>query len=166
MHTKEELEREKLRHEVNNLRYGWIQRASALAGLSTIVITTLVTNVSEYLKVKKLENKEHQVSVALADSEKVLHQEGDSLKKIGIANLRKEIAFSESYNERRQAAVGQLKSKDEEIAYYRGQLDSITDMIVKSKAIKHDLMGIAIAPKPAPNNLADTITANIADVSK
>jgi len=165
MHTKEELEREKLRHEVNNLKYGWIQRASALAGLSTIVITTIATNVSEYLKVKKLENKEHRVSIALADSEKVLHREDDSLKKLDITTLKKEIVFSESFNERRLAAVAQLKSKDEEIAYYRGQLDSITDMIIKSKAIKQDLMGLATVPKPAPSvSATDTITASASDL--
>jgi|GEM_PF-3518488 hypothetical protein len=160
MKTKEELEREKLRHEVNNLRYGWIQRASALAGLSTIVITTIVTNVSEYLKVKKLENKEHQVSIALKDSEKVLHQEDDSLKKLNLATLKKEIAFSESYNEKRLAAMANLKSKDEEINYYRGQLDSITDMIIKSKAIKQELLNQKATPKNSSNDVADTITAN------
>ena len=160
MHTKEELEREKLKHEVNNLRYGWIQRASALAGLATIVVTTIATNVSEYVKLRKLENKEHQVSIALKDSERVLHQEDDSLKKLNLTTLKKEITFSESYNEKRLAAIGNLKSKDEEISYYRGQLDSITDMIIKSKAIKQELLNQTATPKVRSNDVADTITAN------
>ena len=56
--------------------------------------------------------------------------------------------------------MANLKSKDEEINYYRGQLDSITDMIIKSKAIKQELLNQKATPKNSSNDVADTITAN------
>lgn len=142
MHTKEELEREKLRHEVNNLKYGWIQRFTAVAGIGIILITTIVTNVNEYLKVKRLENKEKQVAAEVRSDEKQLKREVDSLKEFDLSPLSKEIRFSEDYSTHKQTPPDNGKNPEQAALFYRTELDSLTGMIIRTKAIKEALLGI------------------------
>ena len=65
--SKEELEKEKIKVEIKNLKRWWIQPLLSLLGLFIILATALFTNLSEYLKIKKMEDKEQRLNTASND---------------------------------------------------------------------------------------------------
>ena len=47
----EELEKEKIRHEIKSLKRWWVQPLLSVIGLLIILATALFTNLSEYFKI-------------------------------------------------------------------------------------------------------------------
>ncbi len=137
--SKEELEKEKLRHEIKGLKRWWIQFILSLCGLLIILGTAFFTNLSEYLKVNKLEQKDTQLSKRLDSINICFKKTKDSVK----TYKSYEIKFAETFKIKESLIVSRIKTKDELIIYYKNQLDSLTNLIIKSKSIKKAMSGFS-----------------------
>lgn len=132
----EELEKEKIRNEIKNLKRWWIQPVLSLFGLLIILATALFTNLSEYFKINSLNIEKRKVSDTLVETRNKFHYTLDSIKTLKVTFQNAEIKLSETFVNKENIELKKLKNKDEIIGYYKNQLDSLTSLIIKSKSVK------------------------------
>jgi hypothetical protein len=132
--SKDELEKAKLKHEINNLKRWWIQPLLTLMGLVILFTTAINTNITEFLKIKSIEAKEIKANKRLDSTQIILHFKIDSLKRLYKA-FNEGNKLTESYKKRIKISVDTIKNKDALIHYLKNQLDALLQHKVLNKEL-------------------------------
>lgn len=146
--TKENLEKEKFKLEILELKKEWYKKVhiwSVILPSLFAVITIIIWTIPSGLLDTKYENLKLEKNILTLDikefqgkKDSIIRQYKmavDSLSKLKTELTKKEIILSNNYKKRETKIVDKLKSKDEIINYYKSRLDSLTTLIIKNSAI-------------------------------
>ncbi len=148
MEDKETLEKQKLLEEIKVLKQPLLKKISFWASIAPIIVAlsaiffaykSNLFDLDSKIQELKKENLEKGYNLLKNKEDKLdsnYQRKADSLNHINSNIVNYSTEMSIQYHKLESQQVAKLKSKDEIISYYKMKVDSLTNLIIKSKSIK------------------------------